>query len=80
MENLAATDRSDKLTARGARDQLIAAVEPSAPTPLTGLRLRSAYQGRWSRLRFSGGETSVALSPPCDARGSTAALYLQKNE
>jgi hypothetical protein len=25
-----------------------------APTPLSGLRLRSTYQGRWSRLRFSG--------------------------
>jgi len=32
-----------------------------APTPLTGLRLRSTYQGRWSRLRFSGRKRNSAL-------------------
>jgi hypothetical protein len=32
-----------------------------APTPLSGLRLRSTYQGRWSRLRFSGRERYCAF-------------------
>ena len=36
------------------------------------------YPGRSSRLRFSVGEIAAALSPICDARGSTAAVRLYK--
>ena len=50
-EKLAPADLRDKLTVSGAHGQLIGG--GCFAIALDRLRSRSAYQGQWSRLRFS---------------------------